>query len=218
MNYILIIILAMLPYVSNPLPNSIKIPTLSEEEYTSAKETDVDYPYNVQILYSDSYNEVGTYIFSRSLQIYGNGVILIREKEIGSGSDEYKFYSTSDDALIEVVTDKIVDLGIFKSITGKCASDAVGVIQHSYYLSLRIGEEYYSITTSVHEGEEPEWLPLVEYMSSVIDEYMIDDNEIKGSEYLVKREEIVEIYGYLASCGDTAVKAYVEEVESSNED
>lgn len=216
--FILAIIILMSSVPVNEIADSTRIPTLSKDEYIAAKEDGINYPFNIQVLYGESYWETGTYIFSRSLQLYGNGMMLIVEKEICGTEYDYKFYSYHDDALSKTAADEIVDLGLFESKRGKCASDAVGVVQRSYYLSLRIAEEYYSIATWVFEGEEPKWLPLVEYMRSVMGEYIIDDNEISGSEYLDKREEIIEIYGKHGFCCDEAVRSYVDEVEAINKE
>lgn len=211
---LLIIFSTTLPGVA--VEDSTRVPTLEKDEYLSAITNDPDFPENVQLLFSESYWETGTYILNRSIQLYGNGSVLMREKETKGTAINMSFYAISDISVLENIAADLVDLGLFESVRGACLSDACGVIQHSYYLSLRIGDEYYSIAAAVIGDEDPPWPSITEYMQTALSSFMVEDNLVTGTEYMEKREGIIQKYGYLEFCDDDSVVRYLNEQGANN--
>ena len=195
--------------------DSTRVPTLEKDEYLSAVTNDPEFPEDVQLLFSESYWETGTYILTRSIHLYGNGSVLLREKETKGTDIIMSFYAISDISVLENIVADLVDSGLFESVRGACLDDACGVIQHSYYLSLRIGDEYYSIAAAVIGDEDHPWPSITEYMQTTINSYMVDNNMVTGSEYLDKREGIIQKYGSNEFCDDDSVVKYLNE-QSTN--
>jgi len=189
------------------------VPTLTKEAYIAAKnESKQDLTQN-QIIFKEYYGNPNGWAIRR-IQIYGNGTILMSDYLSGGGARSYKFYYTNEEGLAMEVAEDIVDLGLFESESrlGFPYPSKIGdnSKEMNYYLTLRLDDDYYTIYFTGKENEVFEWLDIVEYMRSILNEYMIDDNEIDGTEYLEKREEIIEEYGALGRFADDDVERWVE--------
>jgi hypothetical protein len=108
-------------------------------------------------------------------------------------------------------------LGILESKTGgNFLLDAIGDETENYFIYMNIGGKYYSIAYSDYKGEKPPWIGLVEYIQALMEEYIIDENSIEGSEYLEILDSQLEIYGTHPLFTGDITRRYVEKEESEN--
>jgi len=214
---LLVILVALsIPPPGSELPDSMK-PTLSEEDYAMAKTVDSNFPDNAQILYCEYNGMVGTTYEGRKLQVYGDGRVLVMDDIHNSGQETMCFFLSDQPNMLEDLAEASISQGLFEMHReGYIFMDLPRSETHSYYLSLRVNEKYFTLHFSALVGEEPSWLALTEPFHTIIDQLMVEENEITGTQYLEVREEIISKYGYHIMCGDAGVKKYVDKTENAH--
>jgi len=196
------------------LKDSAKNPTLAEVDYTAAKMADSNFPDNAQILYCE-YNGVPAFGYGEAcnLQVYGDGQVLAMHKVHNKEEEAIYFFLSNQPCMLEDLGEALVSQGLFKMQSeGYTFMDLPMSEIHSYYISFRIKEKYYTLCFSGFVGEEPSWLALTEPFRAIMDQIMVDENKIEGTQYLETREEIIKKYGYNIMCGDTGIEKYVGKI------
>jgi hypothetical protein len=89
MNYIYGIMINLLMF-PNFLPDGA--PTLTKEDYIALKDDINVFQSKAQLLYADSIGG-GKYLYARTLQLYGNGGLLISIMDMRGHEEKWEFYS-----------------------------------------------------------------------------------------------------------------------------
>ena len=187
--------------------------TFTKDEFISMKDDPSIFPSTVHIYYYDTLRTDLSFD-TRSLVIYGDGTVLITNGIIEDDLDNIEYYVCYDCDIVEAISINMIELAMFDSKSEvKYNLDALGIEVRSYYLSIRIGEDYYTINFADYKGEEPSWYPLIEYIQNIINEYIVEEYSIEATEYLEILDINIDIYGKHPLFTGDFVRRHLEENE-----
>ncbi len=183
--------------------------TLTLADYCSLCAEMENHVSNTQLYYMETKWTAREYSVKKMI-IYGNNKALFESEHYAK--DEQAVFYLTDDGLIEKTTNDIVSLGLFDNgWNEKYLLDAIDMVVYTHYLSLQVGNKYFSLRFSDLEEVEPSWQPIIDYIRSIMDEYMIDDNEVEADEYLNVLKSQQEVYGIHPRFDGSMAEKQIEE-------